>query len=630
MNRTLVNVIVELIKKGTPADVAAIRNLLGSPIIGNANPTIPNATANWKIYNLGNVINTLPLSPDEIMNQLSTLQMQAAPVLSATLGELTFNVTPGTVLATTIINVPHSISVRLEVDAPYSQIAIYVHETLSQRGSNDVVAFLNVPAGKTVINVVTQGAKNSTVTLNLPPDISTDFTSFLPPQPTWLNSGTINAGYLDPASGHVGVQLFWNNQTNVGGWDVYRVLNQDFGTIQQCSTIGGKYFIITNFSGTVLLPFPGSVGVNNNSYIGILETSSYSVDFNQSTFLFKSFDNGDSVFSGTLSTINFSNIGIVPKNSNDSIISFADTAVQVGTTYSYTIDSFSSLDPTLRSDKIQILTVTLPSIPAINSAILTEQTPGYLTLVLNGVDIQVRYWSGWLRKNNWPTVTSGSAVSQLNNDYLKFADIDANQTTFTFSAGAGYWYGIIVPYDANNNAGPRTLCSGQVFGVIGSGAASIVPAISQLGIDLVTNGVGVQQNKIWWQTNKAGERPDAANGAIQVQIIAFNSVETPQGPTNITTPNPRFLWQDWEDAQSNFGTSNTRLLYGSMQDPFASIQKASDLALLNRKPKYSIWQYTINILSGGSTLGTYNISIGGNYSSSANSGSGGGGFPPKK
>ncbi len=165
------------------------------------------------------------------------------------------------------------------------------------------------------------------------------------------------------------------------------------------------------------------------------------------------------------------------------------TEIQQGSTYSYTLDSFSVIDPTLRSDKIQSLTITTPDIPQITNAVLTEQVAGFLTLALYGIDSQVRYWSGWLRKNNWPTVLSGSATAQLNNDYLKFYDEDVSQTTFTFSATNGFWYGIVVPYDANNNPGPRTLCSGQVTGV-GTGGSGGVPTITQVGIDLVTNGVG--------------------------------------------------------------------------------------------------------------------------------------------
>lgn len=604
MNRTLLNLIVSLIKDQS-TDLATVRNLLGSPVINPVNPEDAGIAQHWKIFSLPNVINTLSLPPGEIMDQISTLQMQASPILDAKFGELVLNTTRGTVLATTIVNVPHAISLRLEVDAPFNQIAVYSHQTLIQRGSNNTVAILNIPAGKTAINVVTQGSRNSTVTLNLPPDISTDFAAFLPAPPTWLASGTINAFYIDPSSGHVGVQLYWNNQTNVGGWDIYKVFSSDFGTITQCSTVGGKYVIITNFSGTALLPYVGSIGTINNVYIGVLENASYSVDFNNSTFVFKSFDNGDSVFSGTLSALNFVNIGTVQRNSNDSIVSYTDVAVQVGTTYSYTIDSFSQLDRSLRSDKIQILTVTLPAIPGITGATLTEQTPGYLTLALNGVDPQVRYWSGWLRKDNWPTINGTDQNTQLVDDFLRFADLDASQTTYTFTAGLGLWYGIVVPYDANNTAGQRVFCNGLVLGIAGGGGGSTTtktPAISQLGIDIVAG-----RNKVWWITNQAGERPGTANGNIQIQVLAYNAIESPAGPIDITTPNPRYLWQDWEDTNSNSGdTLNTKLLYGSMLDSNARIQ------VIN--PKYSVWQYTISIISGTVVLGTYNTSIGGNYS----------------
>lgn len=621
MNRTLLNLLLGLIKQNS-TDLAPVRNLLGNPIFDLTNNVKTPAASNWKIYSLPDVINSVPFSPDEIMNHITTLQMEAAPVIDAINGITIFNCKEGTTLATTIVSVPQAVSVRVEVDAVGQQIAIYSHETLIQRGSNNVVTFVNFSAGKTALNVVTQGSQNSTVILNLPSDITTDFTAFIPPKPTWLSSGTVNVDYIDTSTGQVGVQLFWNNQSNVGGWDVYKVFSFGFGTIQQCSTIDGKYIIITNFSGTALLPYPGSVGTIGINYIGILENATYSTEFNNSTFRFKPFDNGDSVFSGTLNTLNFSNIAVLNRNSNDSVIVYTDMHVQVGTTYLYTLDSFSMIDPTLRSDKIDILTVTTPNIPQIGLATLTEQNANFLTLALSQIDTQVRYWSAWIRKNNWPTVLSGSAVAQLNNDYLKFYDEDVSQTTFTFTATNGFWYGIVVPYDANNNAGPRTLCSGLVDG---TGVTASTPTITSMGIDLITTGLGTQ-NKLWWITNQAGERPDAANGAIQIQIIAFNSVETPSGPSEITQPNPRYLWQDYEDTNSNLNdTTNSRLLYGSMLDPFAVIETVANLAADNRIPKYSVWQYTFNILSGSTILGTYQAQIGGKYSSSASAGTTGGG-----
>jgi len=633
MNRSLLNLLLGLIKsEGQSLD--PVRNLLGAPVSNLGNPFATNATQYWKIYSLPGVFNSTPLSPDEIVNNLSTLQSVSSPVLGAIEGILSFQTQPGTILGTTIINVPHALSVRLEVDAPGAQIAIYAHETLVTRGTNSLTTFINISAGKTVINVVTQNTNASTVTFNLPPDINSDFTAFLPPQPTWLASGTINPGYLDPTTGHPGVQIFWNNQTNVAGWDLYRVNQTQFGTITQWATINGNYAVATTFSGTgPNLPLPGSIAiVSGTIYVGTILSAVYSTDYNLTNFVIKPFDNGDSVFSGiAFGTLTFSTLAVIYRNANNPIIDYIDEKVQVGTTYSYTIDSISLIDPFIKSDKISIQTVTTPNIPFIGTATLTEQSPGYLTLALSDIGTQVRYWSGWIRKNNWPTVLSGSAFAQLNNDYLKFYDEDIAQTTFTFSATNGFWYGEVVAYDANNNSSTRTLCSGQVSGI---GVNSGVPTLTFIGIDLVTNQVGVQFNKLWWTTNTAAEKPTLGSG-YQVQIFASNITENVSN-VNITTPNPRFVWQDYEDTNSNFNdTTNSLLLYGSMLDPFASIQNPSDLAKLNRVPKYSVWYYTIKLLSndGSSTIGTYHTQIGGPYSSSSSGGSGGvggGGFPPKQ
>src|SRR5207245_4573190 len=125
-----------------------------------------------------------PISPDEIINQISTLQSVSAPILTAHEGILSFQTQPGTILATTIISVPHALGVRVEVDSPGAQIAIYAHETLVSRGTNSLITSVNISAGKTVLNVVTQNTNASTVILNLPPDINSDLTAFIPPQHT--------------------------------------------------------------------------------------------------------------------------------------------------------------------------------------------------------------------------------------------------------------------------------------------------------------------------------------------------------------------------------------------------------------------------------------------------------------
>src|SRR6266404_4417703 len=179
MNRNLLNMLLGIIKKSNQ-DLAPVRNLLGVPVSELQTSLGEETTQHWKIYSLPDVIQAVPLSPDEIMNQISTLQAVTAPILTAVQGILVFPITGGTTLATTIVNVPHSVSIRVEVDAPGRQIAIYSHETLVQRGSNNIVTFVPFTAGKTALNVVIQGSQANNIVINLPPDINTDFTAFAP------------------------------------------------------------------------------------------------------------------------------------------------------------------------------------------------------------------------------------------------------------------------------------------------------------------------------------------------------------------------------------------------------------------------------------------------------------------
>ena len=179
-------------------------------------------------------------------------------------------------------------------------------------------------------------------------------------------------------------------------------------------------------------------------------------------------------------------------------------------------------------------------------------------------------------------------------------------------------------YDANNNPGPRTLCSGLVDGTGTGGTGGTVnsqPDFTAVGVDVINDGTGIYRNKIWWQTNQAAERPGSANGAIQVTITAFNSIETPAGAIDITSPVPRFVWQDFEDNYANTpDTANSIPLYGSMLDTNARIQTVN--------PKYSVWIYSLTISSGSIIIGGDHIRIGGNYSQSTGGGLGGGGFRP--
>src|SRR5947207_15009948 len=117
MNRSLLNMLLSIIQKSGQY-LTPVRNLLGTSISGIEQASGAIAPSQWKIYSLPNVVNTVPLSPDDVMNQITTLQAITAPVMNAVDGILIFPAAAGTTLATTIVNVPQPVSIRVEVDAP--------------------------------------------------------------------------------------------------------------------------------------------------------------------------------------------------------------------------------------------------------------------------------------------------------------------------------------------------------------------------------------------------------------------------------------------------------------------------------------------------------------------------------
>lgn len=357
MNKTLVNVIKDIIEKQAQ-NISPVANLQGPPIVFDDRRQEITATGNWRVYSLNTkTLDSVDiLSPDELINRITTFQIQSSPTIQSIEGVLVFPAVEGTVMASTVIQIPQALGFDVNVFAPGKNIAIYSHENLVRRGVNELSTTINFPAGNTPLHIVTAGAVSTNVVVQIPSDINTTINTFVPPQPQWLSSGALLSNYVDPKTGGTGIALRWYNQENVGGWGVYRVETQDFGIVTSASSVGGRYILHTNFSGTV--PYIGTVTKVGPYYLGPVENSYYDDNENRSIITVKAVDNGDrsfNIISGTLQILSFVNLGEISKATNDTIITYSDTNVKTGQRYFYTIDSYSPVDNTIRSDKTQVV-----------------------------------------------------------------------------------------------------------------------------------------------------------------------------------------------------------------------------------------------------------------------------------
>src|SRR5260370_37968818 len=129
MNRTLINLLNDLIQRQNLNLPGPARNLLGVPLVGIANPQTVQAASHWKTYTLiGVVTQSVPLSPDDIVNQLSTIQVVSAPIGDAINGLITTRVQGGTTLHATVVSLANAIGFKIEAVSPGRQIAIYSNE----------------------------------------------------------------------------------------------------------------------------------------------------------------------------------------------------------------------------------------------------------------------------------------------------------------------------------------------------------------------------------------------------------------------------------------------------------------------------------------------------------------------
>lgn len=142
---------------------------------------------------------------------------------------------------------------------------------------------------------------------------------------------------------------------------------------------------------------------------------------------------------------------------------------------------------------------------------VTESPAGTLVSSVESFDDDTKYWRLYAKKGGLPT-TGGAALSRnpstnrlnLDEPYLRWEDTPANPN-FSFTAGAGTWYLILVPYNSYNEDGDA-----QTVVLSASGAgASPTPALT--GLSVTPNGSS--ENDIGWSLVNL---PDPTGYTVQV------------------------------------------------------------------------------------------------------------------
>lgn len=530
--KNLSSFIKDIIKNQTTSVDSVVSNLYGTPLVGEQ-PTVTGASVagTWKIHTLAVV--DYQYSPDEIIGKLSTIDENDSPTLQSVNGVLAYNSLPGNSLATTIVDLQQATGVTITVEALNKQIAIYVDETIVRRGFSRLTVTVNLPAGKTPLNIVTVGSSSERVIVSLPYDLTFSIEAYIPPTPNWLDSGYINTNYVDPITGSTGMSLGWYNQDTVGGWDVYRVESQNYGVISGAASSANRFYFSIINSGTV--PYISSVFKIENKLIGIVDGASS--DGNNGLFLAVIPFNTNydaSVFSGTAYIVSYRTIGVINKNSTEAVIRFVDMNVKKGSSYSYTIDSFSPYDSSLRSSKASTISAVAGDI----------YPPGPIQLLSVSVDANKRLTVSYITPSDLDYYATqaiyyyqGSGAGQIANvEYHTDVGIASTQDSMVFP---GITSGTFVFVTSDIVGNVQQISSGVAFYWNGSGqvggGANTPPNIS---IAQLTTAQMSLDPKIWAQYTLTGSDIETPGSVIvQYKINSGTSdpwITAPSNPFTLT------------------------------------------------------------------------------------------------
>jgi hypothetical protein len=319
------------------------------------------------------------MAPEAIINQISAVELYNSPVITTNEGLITHTSdVQGLTMFSTLVVAPRSFTFKIEATGKAHNIGLFADETLLRTGANRVKYEITVPEGITPLNVVFVGPAER-LQIKLPLDVMTIISSYIPAVPNWRSPFPIETNYVDPKSGSTGNALFWEGQSKIGGWGIYKLTSTGYGNIVSASVRDGRYLIRTNSTNIPNIP---SVVEANDEVIGTVREANLNDDATQLVLFVDAameYVDTDTLSGTTLNVLYFNHLHDLLYFSSDSGISYVDTNVQAGTEYSYVLDSFAAFDRSLRSNKTEIQTVTAGdvyppgSITILDSSVINSQ-----------------------------------------------------------------------------------------------------------------------------------------------------------------------------------------------------------------------------------------------------------------
>lgn len=363
MKPSIVSIIQNIISSQNIEIGEIVSNLYGAtPVNEAAQDTSPNA-GSWIIAQTS--VYSEQLSPSAIVRMQGVSQV---PVIQSDNGILTYTSRVGTTLASTVVNLPEPIGVKVEVICNNKQINVFVGETIYKRSFSSLSTTINLPAGKSILNIVVAGNSEEEFVISTPPEISLGIEGFVPATPRWLDSGSLVSNYIDPITGVTGVSLNWYSQPDAGAWNAYRIDKLFYGIVSGSSSSSGLYNFTVVSSGIAAPPgshypngyggivsgtppVPGATILINSGIIGTVLASSLTLGNIFNVVVIPDFTAQNLIFSGCFFAYNYINLGRIAKLSASDTVSFIDSDVRKNTKYFYTLDAESVFNPSIKSRK---------------------------------------------------------------------------------------------------------------------------------------------------------------------------------------------------------------------------------------------------------------------------------------
>jgi len=380
MKKDLSRTLKTLIRNQTTS-AEGVSNIHGTPVMIPTTQTIE-GQSEWRVNVLKGESSFL--SPSEVISRITTTSEHQTLTIKATSGQVFYATSSAsTVLFSTVVSVPKAFSFTIEALGLNTTVGVYIGDSLIRKGSGRVTTTINVPAGLVALNVVFAGSASDLAVI-LPKDLITSYSLYVPPTPKWRSPIPIETDYIDPHTGNTGNALYWYDQAMAGGWGIYKVEPLSFGMITSSSFDDGKLFISTNYIDSGTMPSIPSIAytpdVDSGTVLGVLTSGIVSMDVESGVAgLFvnvqannSQFHGNDDLLSGTLQILKYTHLHEYLRTGASTTHLYIDTNVEAGQDYSYTLDSFSAFDRSLRSAKSTIQIVTAGDTTPPNNINITQ------------------------------------------------------------------------------------------------------------------------------------------------------------------------------------------------------------------------------------------------------------------